>query len=300
MRNLLRPIYFSMLLCMLTFSFSLTSCAKDTPNIQKKWLISSGDEQQLIDLSVPGKVIRACTYNAEFCKEVRGAYEPGVFYLMSEDVCRITPTTETSGDIEYLMSNGEYALVCSYQDLKADKATFIFEGEFEWEGVVNNNIKTVNPNTLEINIEDMITVLNNHTEDAQTMARLCEGKNLKLIRKGTVEYGNEVETWGRGLKVDGKELKRSGGEALGIQFKYHKEEFKMVELFFTDASLLKDLEKQMARLGYFPRKPTSDDNDIQVVSLYTSDEWEDESDEPIFMLKKDKDGLYNLYYCMMI
>ena len=102
------------------------------------------------------------------------------------------------------------------------------------------------------------------------------------------------------LKVDGKELKRSGGEALGIQFKYHKEEFKMVELFFTDASLLKDLEKQMARLGYFPRKPTSDDNDIQVVSLYTSDEWEDESDEPIFMLKKDKDGLYNLYYCMMI
>ena len=277
----------------------LSISAQAQVNIHKKWVIGNEEDGlSLIDLTSNDTLVRASAPNAEDAKESRGAKKAGVFYQTEKAAYRVVPTSKTAGDIEFKLNDGTYASTLSYFDLNENKVTFLFEGEFEWEAHADNSIAVVNPNTLELNIDDMTFVFNYRQFDENAMQDLCKGKNMRRIALQENGEDGTIELWGRGLSLDGTKVVRSGtGEALGIIYKKKADEYIEVAIMFSDEKLIKEYENQLAFNCCFPRR-TREINDKKEVT-YASKYWEEESDEPAYILTDDHKGLYTISYFVM-
>lgn len=277
----------------------LCSGAYAQVDIHKKWVI--GTEQYgltLIDLSGSDILVKASTASAEDVKESHGANQPGIFYFSDKSVYRVVPSSPTSGDIEIQLKDGSWITDLVYMNLAKEKVTFLFEGEFEWEAHVVNNVEVVNPNTLELNIDDISHVFNFRQEDKSTIKDLCQGKNMARLALLENEEDGLIELWGRGLKLDGTKVVRNGNEeALGIIFKQKVGEYIETAIMFSDKKLLKEYETQLARRWCFPRRTRNIDGTKEVT--YADKYWEEESDEPAYILSEDSDGLYTISYFVM-
>ena len=268
-------------------------------DIHKKWVI--GTEQDgltLIDLSRSDILVKARTASAEDVKESHGANQPGIFFLDDKSVYRVVPSSPTSGDIEIQLKDGSWITDLMYMNLTKNKVTFLFEGEYEWEGHVVNNVEVVNPNTLELNIDDISHVFNFRQEDDTAIKDLCQGKNMTCLVLQEDDENGLIELWGRGLRLEGTKVVRNGNEeAMGIIFKQKVGEYIETAIMFSDKKLLKEYETQLARRWCFPRRTRNIDGAKEVT--YADRYWEEESDEPAYILSEDSDGLYTISYFVM-
>ena len=269
-------------------------------SINKRWLI--GNEQDgltLYDMSRPDVMQKAQMPSAEDIKESHGVQKAGVFYLEKGEKYRVKADSPTSGEVQYLTKNGEYVTGFLYSNLTATSVDFLFEGEFEWKAHLAGDIEIVDPNTLELNIEDMSDVFNYRQDDATAMATLCEGKDMKRIALVKNEEYGTVELWGRGLKLNGINLERSGDEeAMGIMFCNKPGEHIFVTIAFSDKRLIKEYETQLARRWCFPRQ-TREVEEGKVVT-YADKYWEEESDDSVYTLTDNHKGLYTITYFVML
>ncbi|MBQ6653679.1 MAG: hypothetical protein IJM81_09885 [Prevotella sp.] len=257
--------------------------------------------QMLYDLSDGQHFIQAYAYTETYCEEMHGAYTPGVFYqIRCEDVFVVSEGKD-SGTIKYRNRKGEEFEVCQYSNLTKNNVTLLFEGEFEHEAKkAARTVEVVNPNSEELNVEDMITMWNYWDDTSDAMSILCEDKNLyQLEHKDGDDNGYSCETWGRNIKANGWQFTKTGDDALAIFCLTHKnDEFKEVCIIFSDPRLVPIYEKQLAQHGYFKQRTRNVEGMEE--TIYAPDSWEEESDEPTYTITNDGQGLYHLSFMDMI
>ena len=139
-----------MMLLACSLLFALPSHAQRTETrLYKKWIAQDEDGSKvLFDMSDKKTWIMAVTYTAETCKEMGEPYKPGVFYEIDRYEVRIVPGGFSYGEIEYKSDDGKWENRCSYEDLKSESVSFVFEGEFVWHATVTQeDIKVVKVDT---------------------------------------------------------------------------------------------------------------------------------------------------------
>ena len=130
-----------------------SAAAADTvKSIYKLWVSEDGD--WLFDLRDDTHYVEARMYDEEFCKD-NPDYKPGVFYMETEaggfEVNHDFPEQGDSvGHLKYLLEDGpyagSYALRFTFYDMTPKRATFLFEGEFEWKFKVLDEPVEILPN----------------------------------------------------------------------------------------------------------------------------------------------------------
>ena len=128
------------------------AAADTVKSIYKVWV--SEDGEWLFDLRDDTHYVEARKYDEEFCKD-NPDYKPGVYYMETEaggfEVGHDFPEQGDSvGDIQYLLEQGPYAgtyaLRFSFYDMTPKRATFLFEGEYEWTFKVMDKPVEILPN----------------------------------------------------------------------------------------------------------------------------------------------------------
>ena len=129
-----------------------TSAADTVKSIYKVWV--SEDGEWLFDLRDDTHYVEARMYDEEFCKD-NPDYKPGVYYMDTEaggfEVEHDFPEQGDSvGHLKYLLEDGPYAgtyaLRFTFYDMTPKRATFLFEGEFEWTFKVLDKAVEILPN----------------------------------------------------------------------------------------------------------------------------------------------------------
>ena len=286
-------------LVFVTFALLLCASISAQVSINKKWVYGTEEDGlTLIDMSRTDTLIQADAPSAEDIKESHGASKPGIFYLRDKTAYRVKPTSPTSGDIEFRIKDGSYVTGLLYHDLTANNVKFLFEGEFEWDAHVDNNAHAFNANTLELNIDDMSTIFNYRQEDAHALENLCKGKDMRRIELNEDEEYGTIELWGRGLKLNGIDIQRTGDEeAMGMMYCKKNGEYIFVTIAFSDEKLIKEYETQLARNWCFPRR--TQETDGKKVVTYANKYWEEESDESVYTFTDNHKGLYTISYFLM-
>lgn len=305
-------------MCLLALCISCIACAKKNPQgessvsspLEKKeariannplfqqWVVEDEDgSMMLYDLSDGQHLVTATTYSEQELQSYHGAFEKGVFYLVSSEKFRVTNVNGDSGDVETKSDVAiDWMPSFSYSQLSAATVTLLFEGEYEWKAKkANSAIRVVNPNTEELNVEDMTTVFNFYDTAPNVMETVCKGKQLQLLdKKNDDPNGYIYETWGRGVKANGWQITKTADDALAIHFLKKQGELTEVRIIFSNPKLIAAYEKQLAQHGYFKKK-TRNVEGMQETT-YASDEWTPGSDEPVYIIADDGQGLYHLVY----
>ncbi len=256
--------------------------------------------KMLYDMSDGQHFIQAYAYTETYCEEMHGAFTPGVFYQIGKYDMIVEPNGKDNGSIKYRNRHGEVFEVCQYFDLTKNKIGLLFEGEFEHEAKkATRSVEVVNPETEELNVEDMNTVWNYWDETSDVLSNLCEGKNLhQLEYQAENADGYSYEAWGRNVKANAWEFQKTGDDALAIFCMIKKEEYKEVRIMFSDPQLLLIYEKQLAQHGYFKHSTRMDEG--MKHTYYAPDSYEEESDEPTYIIIEDGQGLYQLCFMDML
>ena len=129
-----------------------TGAADTVKSIYKVWV--SEDGEWLFDLRDDTHYVEARMYDEEFCKD-NPDYKPGVYYMDTEaggfEVEHDFPEQGDSvGHLKYFLEDGPYAgtyaLRFTFYDMTPKRATFLFEGEFEWTFKVLDKPVEILPN----------------------------------------------------------------------------------------------------------------------------------------------------------
>lgn len=266
-----------------------------------QWIENNEDGgKMLYDMSDGEHFVQAQAYSEAYCEEMHGAFTPGVFYQFGKYDLIVAPDGKDNGTLKYRNEHGDVYDICDYYNLTKNKVTLLFEGEFYHEvSKATRRIEVVNPNSEELNVEDMSTVWNYWSDTSDVMAQICKGKNLHLLEHHAEDnMGYSYETWGRNITAKSWIFEKTGDDALAIFFLRHKDEYQEVRIIFSDARLIPIFEKQLAQIGFFKQRTRMVEGMDE--TTYAPDEWEEESDEPTYVITDDGTGLYHLVYMDML
>ena len=266
-----------------------------------QWIENNEDGgKMLYDMSDGEHFVQAQAYSEAYCEEMHGAFTPGVFYQLGKYDLIVAPDGKDNGTLKYRNEHGDVYDICDYYNLTKNKVTLLFEGEFYHEvSKATRRIEVVNPNSEELNVEDMSTVWNYWSDTSDVMAQICKGKNLhQLEHHAEDNMGYSYETWGRNITAKSWIFEKTGDDALAIFFLRHKDEYQEVRIIFSDARLIPIFEKQLAQIGFFKQRTRMVEGIDE--TTYAPDEWEEESDEPTYVITDDGTGLYHLVYNDML
>lgn len=266
-----------------------------------QWIENNEDGgKMLYDMSDGEHFVQAQAYSEAYCEEMHGAFTPGVFYQLGKYDLIVAPDGKDNGTLKYRNEHGDVYDICDYYNLTKNKVTLLFEGEFYHEvSKATRRIEVVNPNSEELNVEDMSTVWNYWSDTSDVMAQICKGKNLhQLEHHAEDNMGYSYETWGRNITAKSWIFEKTGDDALAIFFLRHKDEYQEVRIIFSDARLIPIFEKQLAQIGFFKQRTRMVEGMDE--TTYAPDEWEEESDEPTYVITDDGTGLYHLVYNDML
>ncbi len=266
-----------------------------------QWIENNEDGgKMLYDMSDGEHFVQAQAYSEAYCEEMHGAFTPGVFYQLGKYDLIVAPDGKDNGTLKYRNEHGDVYDICDYYNLTKNKVTLLFEGEFYHEvSKATRRIEVVNPNSEELNVEDMSTVWNYWSDTSDVMAQICKGKNLHLLEHHAEDnMGYSYETWGRNITAKSWIFEKTGDDALAIFFLRHKDEYQEVRIIFSDARLIPIFEKQLAQIGFFKQRTRMVEGMDETTDA--PDEWEEESDEPTYVITDDGTGLYHLVYMDML
>jgi len=282
------------------FAFAVQAQEADS-RLFAQWIENNEDGgQMLYDMSDGEHFVQACAYSEAYCEEMHGAFTPGVFYQLDKHDLIVAPDGKDSGTLKYRDMFGNVYDICDYYNLTKNKVNLLYEGEFDHElSRATRRIEVVNPNTEDLNVEDMSTVWNYWSDTSDVMARICKGKDLhQLEHHAEDSKGYSYEAWGRNITAKSWMFEKAGDDALAIFFLRQKDEYQEVRIIFSDERLIPVFEKQLAQIGFFKQRTRTVEGMEE--TTYAPDEWEEESDEPTYVITNDGMGLYHLVYMDML
>lgn len=269
----------------------------DNPLFQQ-WIVTYEDgTKMLYDLSDGQHLIEAKTYSDEDLNYFHGAFDKDVYYLISSDKFRIVNVNGNKGEVEIKSDgNEEWYSSFIYSNLTASSVNLLFEGEYEWKAEpATSKITVVNPNDQELNVEDMVNVFNFYDTNPNIIAEICQGKELRLLDKKTGNPNDYIyETWGRGIEAKSWLFTKTADDALAIHFLKKKSEYIEVRIIFSNPKLIPAYEKQLAQHGYFKKRTRVVEGMTE--TTYASDEWTPNSNDSVYTLADDGQGLYHLVF----
>lgn len=290
-------------LALTLLALSMASCTKVKPSIYKKWMMGEGEELHMVDMVDHVHFSEAVTYSKDYCKAVHDSYTPGEFYLLKQWTCKVKMQGDDAGEV-LGRHNGRDTVLCSFKDLTHESVTFVFPGKGEMKATTTQRkIQVVNVNSEQINIGDLINVYENYLQHPSLLEEICKVQGLTLVSKKKArtldDYSHEL--WGRGVCLKAWLIcskMEEGALALGYLYKRSSArgdiEYAETALSFSEPRLLEVYERQMARLGYFPKEEIQSEESYEIV--FAPDGWVESSGQPVFTLVDDKSGIYYLSY----
>ena len=281
----------------------LASCTKVGPSIYKKWIMGTDEEQFLVDLLDHVHYTKARTYSEEICQLVRGSYTPGVFYLLDQQKCTVRMEGPDAGAV-CCHHNGRDTVVCTFKHLTDDSVTFVFPGKGEMKATATQrNIKVVNTNSEEINVDDLVDVYDNYLRNPHILENICKPQGLSLItrKKAATREDYSHEIWGRGVGWKAWLFcSKTSDNALALGYLYKgtkgstNPDYSEAAISFSNPKLINIYEQQMSLLGYFRQDSIPPEGPYEIV--FAPRTWDETSDAPVFTLVDDKSGIYYLSF----
>lgn len=292
----------SVLCCLLLMAVTM-ACNKTHPSIYKKWIIVEDGQQIVVDLLDHVHFEKYRTYSPEFCKKVHDSYTPGVFYLVDHRQCWVKMDGRDAGSV-CSHFNGQDTVLCTFSHLTQQSVTFKFPDKGEAQAIgTKKSIQVVNPNSEEINVDDLMDVYDNYLMRPDILKDICQKQGLRLISKkkaaSTADYTHEI--WGRGVMLKAWLFcSKTADDALALGYLFKRgrggarPEYAEAAISFTNPRLLKVYEQQMARQGYFRQNDGQTTGSYEVI--FAPDRWVESTEHPIFTLVDDKSGIYYLSF----